>query len=261
MPDALARRKKGNTDPGEDAFAEALLRFWVWARHNARGVLLGLVGLAALLGATLYYFSYRATVRDQAAAELAALRARVNADPTQLLPDLQSYIQRYSGTQSAAEARLVLASVQLDLGHPDAAVSTLEELTKLPPDTPMGFGARSLLAAAHEAQADIPGALQDLQPLAERSRFPFQRRWARAERARLLGESGHWQEAETILKTLVDETTDPNERSRYLVRLGEARAHLAAAAASPPATEGGEHAAPDAAESTGEAGDRGPSRP
>ena len=226
MADAFARGKKGGHRPvedPEDAFIKTTVWLWTWIQHNARSVLLGLVALGALVAGTVYYLGYRQTVRERAAMDLQRIRANLTTEPLTLATQLESLIHRYEGTPSADQGRLLLARIQLDFGQTEEAIQPLEGAEgRL--DRPLGVGASNLLATAYEQIGKLDRALGILDQVASGARYPFQRRLARAERARILADDGRLDEAAAIYEELAGETDDILEQSEYRIRLGEVRA-------------------------------------
>ncbi len=230
MADAIAKGKKPPPTPprtGEDAFVQATVRLWKWTQQNLTAVIVGVVGVAMVLGGAWYYVNFQASVREQAATDLARLRATAAA-PEALVGDLEAYIQRYDGTPSADEARLVLARMYLDSGRTEDAIAIVQAVSE-PADQPIGFAARQLLAAAQEAAGDKGAALATWQELGREARFDFQRRQAEASAARILVDLGRLEEAAVILERIAAEAADdPSEAGVYRIRLGEIKARLAA---------------------------------
>lgn len=244
MADALAKGKKPDrTGPksGEDAFVQSATRAWTWVGENLTTFILLVAGLALVVLGSLYYVNFRASVREQAATELAALRMS-GAAPETLIPDLEAYIDRFDGTESANEARIVLGRMYLNSGQPADAIRTLEGVAA-PATHPVGFAARSLRAAAEEANGDAEAALATWQALGRDARFGFQRRQASAEAARILAESGRLEEASAILSRIAAEAEAadvPAEAGVYRIRLGEVDARMRAGAEGGDASGGGD---------------------
>ena len=225
MADALAsgKRPEGQGHK-QDAFVRSTFRMAEWANRNLRSVLVGAAGIAIIVVGVMYYRNFQASVRDQAATELATLRLTTTG-PELLIPDLEAYIQRFAGVPAADEGRLLLARTYLDNGQPVEAQRVANEISA-GSDEPIGLAARTLTAAAQEASGDAEAALATYESLGETARFPFQRREARASAARILAALGRMAEAETIYGTIAEEAAeeDPVEASVYRLRLGEVKA-------------------------------------
>lgn len=237
MADALAKGKKPErpTGPGsgEDVFVESATRAWTWINENLTTFLLLMAGLAMVVLGSLYYVNFRASVHEQAAAELAALRMS-GAAPEAIIPELESHIDRFDGTESADEARIVLGRMYLNSGQPSEAIRTLEAV-QARPNHPVGYAARSLRAAAQEATGDTGAAIATWQALGREARFGFQRRQASAEAARIMAENGRLEEAAAILSRIAEEAVDdPAEAGVYRIRLGEINARIRAGAGETP---------------------------
>ena len=228
MADALASGKRpdgsGNRD---DAFVRSTFRLAGWVNENLRPVLVGGAGFAMVVVGIVYYMNFQASVRDQAASELATLRMTAT-DPEMLVLDLEAYVERFDGVAAANEGRLLLARTYLDTGRSVEAAEVASSISEAP-DRPVGLAARTLLASAQEASGDAEAALETWEALGETARFAFQRREALASAARILAALGRLQEAETIFATIAEEAAqeDPVEAGVYRLRLGEIKAQLA----------------------------------
>jgi len=235
MADALAKGKKPETTgtgrrSGEDVFVETTTRAWKWVHENLTTFILLVAGLGLVVLGSLYYVNFRASVREQAATALATLRLSAAA-PEAIIPELEAHIERFEGTESADEARIVLGRLYLNGGQPDQAIRALEAVGA-PANHPVGYAARSLLASAQEASGNGEAALATWQALGRSARFGFQRRQASAEAARILAESGRLDEAAAILTRIAEEAEDdPSEAGVYRIRLGEINARIRAESA------------------------------
>lgn len=229
----MARRDR-KPAPGEDPFVESVWRAWGWVQDNAQVVLVSVVLLVLGAAAVLYWRSYQEGVREQAAVELQDLRGRLLAagpPPERIESELRAYVDRFGGTESADEARLLLARLYLRTERPGEAVDVLGEISQPSADTPLGYGVLNLLATAYEERGDTDRALEVLDDLAAEARYAFQRDRALGERARILASIGREEEAADIYARLSEEAASPEARSRYRVELGELRARLAAGGA------------------------------
>ncbi len=229
MAEAFAKGKKPDTGPktAEDAFVESTVRLWTWSQRNLRSLVLILVAFGLIAAGVVYFRNFRATVSERAAVELTQLRGAVGVEPETIIPEFEAFIERFGGTAAAAEAQLLLARLYLEGGRPADAIAVLREVEQ-PADEPIGFAAYQLLAAAHEQNGDLAAALEPYRTLARNARFPFQRRGAEAESARLLAELGRFEEAIAILTRIAAAADDPAEGGEYRIRLGEIRARMAA---------------------------------
>jgi predicted negative regulator of RcsB-dependent stress response len=227
MPERIAHGRKPDAPPSqEDAFVAGALRLWRWLKENLRSAILITGALAMLVGGILYYRGYQATVRARAAAELSQIRALADGtEPAALTSQLEGFIERFGGTVSEAEARLILARLYIDGGRSPDAIRVLEGVT-LPVDVPLGFGARTLLTIAYEQNAEPERALALFQDIGSSARYPFQRRQASAGAARILTDLGRIEEAVAIFARIAEEADDPSEAGLYRIRLGELRGRL-----------------------------------
>lgn len=224
-------------DPEDaDAFLAAVLRTVQWMQRNTRMVTIGAVVLVVAVAAAMYYQNYREDVRQQAASQLQQLQTQMQGQPPDTLArSIQSFIDRYGDTRYADEARLLMGRVQLTNGAWQETIGTLEPVSdRYPSDSPTGFAARKLLAAAHEGAGSPEQALRLYRDLAANAQFAFQRNEAAANRARLLAEQGRLAEAERIYSRLVAEADTSaagvasDDLQRYRLKLGEVQARMGA---------------------------------
>ena len=227
MADALASGKRPDGGDRQDAFIRSTFRLATWVNENMRAVLVGAAGVAMVVVGVVYYMNFQASVRDQAANELATLRMTAT-DPELLIADLAAYVERFDGVAAANEGRLLLARTYLDTGRSVEAAQVASTISE-GPDRPVGLAARTLLAAAQEAAGDAQAALATWETLGESARFAFQRREALASAARILASLGRLDEAETIFAAIAEEAADedPVEAGVYRLRLGEIKAQRA----------------------------------
>ncbi|MDE2875365.1 MAG: tetratricopeptide repeat protein [Gemmatimonadota bacterium] len=169
----------------EDAFVAATLEASNWAQKNRPIVTLGVVVLGLGVAAFVYYGRYRDTLRTNAALQLEEMQLRLAAgDPATLQTDLELYLDRFSGTPFAGEARVTLAQVNTDLGDREGAAEVLRPLAG-DVGNPLGAQAAAMLAAIAEDMGDLQMAEGLYERLADGARLGFQRRDALASAARL----------------------------------------------------------------------------
>lgn len=245
----------------QDAFLRAVLRAVQWTQENTRAVTIGAVVAVLVVAAGLYYRNYRQDVREQAAGQLQTLHAQLQqsqAPPDTLARSVRNFVSQYGDTRYGDEGRVLMGRLQLNQGREEAAISSLEPVaSEYPPDSPTGYAARNLLAAAHQGAGNIDRALSLYAELAEQAQFAFQRNEAAANRARLLAREGRLQEAERIYSRLVQQADTSSagvadgDLQRYRVRLGELQARL-------PAADTASHGTSGSAESPSASADTGP---
>lgn len=228
MSDAIAKpSKRKGPDPREDAFLRFVNRVLDWVAGNLRAVIAAGVAVVLLAGAGLWYVNYTRNLEEQAASQLQSLRAALSQGTDTIgVERLESFVDRFAGTDAEREARLLLGRLHLRNGAGEDAIEAVAPTAEAPPDTPVGYAARTLLAKAQEAAGRTEAALATLRDLAENARFAFQRDEAAAERARILVEAGRLEEAESIYSRLAEEASGSGSRQIYAARLGEVRAML-----------------------------------
>jgi len=231
MADRFAHEHKPDTsESGEDAFVAGMFRLGNWIVGNLRTTIVVVGGIAILVAGVMYYRGYRETVRNRAALELSQLRASVaTAEPAALASQLEGFIERFDGTVSETEGRLLLGRLYIDSGQNGEAIRVLDGV-KPSINVPLGFAGRSLLIIAHERSGEPERALDLYLDLGRSARYPFQQREAQANAARILADLGRLEEAIEIYARIAAEaeTVDPSEAGVYRLRLGELRGRLVA---------------------------------
>jgi predicted negative regulator of RcsB-dependent stress response len=220
-----ARKVHRKQQQPDDIFVERVLVSAVWARQNRNRLIAGVVILAIVIGATLYWrYSSRAAA-ESAALALIQLRTVAQGDnPAITIRAAEDYLQQHGGTPSGDEARLVLATAQLQAGQTHAAIDALDDISDDPTD-PIGISAAFLRASAHEQATALAEAEAIYTRIADRARHDFEKIRALDALARLRLEAGNpagaIQAYDRILQLL---PTNNPERPVYEMRRGEAEA-------------------------------------
>ena len=210
-PGTRPRKPESPVDQ-EDAFVAATIEASHWAQRNRPVVILAAVVLGLGVAAFLYYGRYRENLQTTAALQLEELQVRVaSEDPGALQPDLELYVDRFSGTPFADEARLTLAEVKAGLGDREAAAEVLRPLAG-DVGSPLGAQAAAMLAALSEDLGDLQVAEDLYGRLADRAGLEFQRRDALVSAARLRRAQGDPAGALAHYERLLQEMdeTDPD---------------------------------------------------
>lgn len=212
-------RKPGSRPPKpespldkEDAFVATTLEVSHWAQRNRPIVTLAVVVLGLGIAAFVYYGRYRETLNTNAANQLEVLQGRVGADDlNDIQADLTLYLERFSGTPFADEARVVLAQVSAELGSHVEAAEVLRPLAG-DVENPLGAQAAAMLAAISEDIGDFRVAEELYERLADEARLSFQVREALSSLARLRREQGDAAGALPLYDRMLEEMdeTDPD---------------------------------------------------
>lgn len=224
------RTHRRKSEEPEDAFVARMMEVGMWARQHMTALLLGGGILAVAVLLTAYYVNYQRTLEARATTRLTELRQVTQSGNRPLaIRDLETFISRFGSTHAAAEGRLILASLQLQEGIPEAAAETVRRLAG-DVDTPVGTNAAFLLAATQEQRDLVDEAIDTYLRIGEAARFDFERRRALENAARLSLNQDDTAAAVAFLERIVNgmESGDP-ERSYYQMLLAEARAAQRAA--------------------------------
>ena len=211
----------------EDAFVAKTLEVSQWAQRNRPVVTLAVVVLGLGIASFVYYGRYREALQSNAANQLEELQMRMGTgDPAEIQADLRLYVERFSGTPFADEARVALAHVSAGLGEYEAAAEVLGPLAGDVED-PLGAQAAGMLAAISEDIGDFRMAEELYERLADRARLGFQRVNALSSAARIRREQGDPAAALALYDRLLDEMEEADpDRGVVEMRRAEVAAIL-----------------------------------
>lgn len=226
----MAKGGDGSRVDTEDRIMGRIATVTAWAEKNRQLATVAVLAILAIGAGGVIYLNYQADLAERASVRLDELRIMSQgASPEELRSQLATYIEQFGSTPQGDEARLLLAEMELQGGDADAAIRLIEPVVD-PRDDPLGYNAAWMLAVAEEQRGDFEAAAEWYERLADVAPHEFQRRRARAARARLHLYAGEYGAAETIYADLVasgDAAAD-EEAELYAVKLGEVRARAAA---------------------------------
>ena len=180
-----ARRPQAPVAGPDDALLGRVYEASAWTKKNSRAVVIGLVVLVIAAFAAIYYVNYRGQVAERAAMELLEVRQTMaTGDIPAGIAALESYVGRFGDTPSGAEARLLLAQLQLATGNAAQAAEAVRPVADSR-DPLLSTSAGLLLAGALESSGQAEQAEQAYLRVAEDAEFEFQRREALEDAARI----------------------------------------------------------------------------
>ena len=218
-------RRVHRTHHDEDAFVAAALESSAWAKTHSRTLTIAGIVLALGLGGFLYLRNFQEAKENNATVELTNVRQTVLQGNRQLAErDLQAFLNKFSGTGAADEARLMLAQIQLEEGKPVEASRTVQDMAGNPGKAG-GASAALLLAAAYEASKQVDKAEETYLEVADKARFGFEKREALERAAALrLAKGNTAGAAELYERAMNTYPEDAAERSIYQMRIAEVQA-------------------------------------
>ena len=198
-----------------------LERVVAWTKSHQK--LTSWLGAALLLGVGLFLWNLSSNKRSEGIAGRQLQSARYAFD-NQNLPlaasELARLVENYSGTNAAAEARLLLAQVRLLQGQPQQAVELLRDFA---PSAAAGFRAQAygLLGAAYENLGRPREAAEAYQAGSERARMDFLRAQMLSDAGRAWAAAGDTAKAIAAYRRIVDDLPKEGAVTEAKVRLGE----------------------------------------
>lgn len=225
MAKSMAREKRTQGIDTEDHITERALDAAAWAQRHRRVVMAGGIALVAVVAAAFYYQDFRQKLEERGSVRLQEIQiASQSADMEMIRSELRLFIDQFSGTAYANQARVVLADLELRRDSLGAAIRVLEPLADRGGGDPLSFSAIGMIAAAYDQGGDADRSLDWYERLENEALFDYQRHDAMVEQARLHTTSGRYDEAISLYERLVEEAAeDPAGQDVYSVRLGEVR--------------------------------------
>lgn len=218
----------------DDAFVSTVRRIITFAQENRNSVLVGAAAILAIAAGTAWFIASQRSLEETAQARLTQVQQSVASGNTQLaVQDLQSFLGTFGSTAAADQARLMLAGILIQEDRAQEAVDALQDLPERI-NSPFGIAAARLHASALETLGRYQDAAQAYQQIARNARFPYQRRQALADAARVNLQHVDPAAAADLYQQVLDTFGDQEAgRGYYEMWLAEARA-----AAQAPTTAG-----------------------
>jgi len=216
------RRPAQERHEPDDVFVAKVFELSTWARKNSQTLILFGIVLALVLGGVVYYVDYRATLNQQAVGELEQVQQTLGmGDLETAKAQLTRFLERFSGTPLAPEARLLLGQVYLASEQPDQAASVLEAASGS--SDPLAVQLTALLGKAYEQAGRWEDAERAYLRAADQAELPFQRHEALGDAARTRSRTGDHAGAAELYRRILDEIEEDHpERGLYEMRLAEA---------------------------------------
>jgi predicted negative regulator of RcsB-dependent stress response len=207
----------------DDAFVTRLVEFSTWARSNRQTLIIFGVVLVTLIGGIVYYVRFSATLEEQAAVEIERIEQQMQAgDVATARSQLSQFLDRYGGTDSAAEARLILAQLHLTSGQVQEALSVLEG-SDTSVRNPLGLQLEVLRAKTFEAAGRPTDAERAYLRAADAADLQFVRVDALADAARIRMSLGNPAGAADLYERILSDLPEGHpDRGVYQMRLAEA---------------------------------------
>lgn len=214
-------------DVPDDAFVSTIKRIINWGKENTRQVTIGTAVIVVIAAVATWMIFQQRSLEATAQTRLAQVQQTVASGNAQLaIRDLQSYLDTFGGTDAADQARLMLADLLIGQDQPQQAIDALGDLPERM-DAPFGLPAARLEAAALERLDRHDDAIRAYERIAANARFPFQRREALADAARLQLQYGDPQQAVDLLQRTVATFNDDEPGQGYFeMWLAEAQARV-----------------------------------
>jgi predicted negative regulator of RcsB-dependent stress response len=224
-PSAVSRNPRHhNVDP-DDVVLQRAMAMSDWARKNARVVIgVAVVVLVAAAG-YLFYRSSQGERAGRAGSEYLQLQQEAETNPAAAKTRLSAFIESYAGTNEADEARLLLASLQLNDKQAKQAAAVLQPLAD-ETGSPLAAQGAMLLGDAQAQAGDRNAAIAAYLTAADRAEMDYLKAEALDRAATLREQANDWKGAAELYRRMVDVTEKGSiERSQAEMRLAEAEGH------------------------------------
>jgi tetratricopeptide (TPR) repeat protein len=181
------------------------------------------IGVVLAVGVGLFVWTMATNRRSEAVASRQLQSARFAYD-NQNLPlaasELSRILENYSGTNAAAEARLLLGQVRLAQGQPQQTVELLRDFA---PGAGAAFGAQAfgLLAAAYENVGKFKEAAEAYEAGVGRARLDFLKGQMLSDAGRAWTVAGDTAKAIAAYRRIVAQLPKSTSVTEAKVRLGE----------------------------------------
>ena len=206
--------------------------FFLWIQGHMRQVAIaGIVVVALGLGVWLWRQSREARERNASIDLLTAAQTIQSGNLALAQSDLERLVDRYEGTNAAAQASLELATIYYQQGQYDRGIAALERLSKSADDDLLKAMAENGIASGHEGAGRHADAATHYLRASELTRLEDERDAYVANAARAYQAAGNRSEAIALWRRLAD--GEGSQAAEARVRLGELTAE--------PAKQGLEH--------------------
>jgi tetratricopeptide (TPR) repeat protein len=209
----------------DDAFVGAVRRIVTFTQDNRNPVLFGAAAILAIAAGAAWFIASQRSLEQTAQARLTQVQQSVASGNTQLaVQDLQTFLATFGSTAAADQARLVLAGLLIQDDRAEEAIDALQDLPERI-NSPFGLAAARLEASALETLGRYQEAADAYRQIARNARFPYQRRQALSDAARVNLQHVDPAAAADLYQQVLD-TFDDQEAGRgyYEMWLAEARA-------------------------------------
>ena len=210
------------TQPGAVAQVEPFFERVVgWTRAHRQAT--SWISTILVVSAVLFVWTASSTRRSEAIAGRQLQGARYafdNGNVDLAASDLARIIENYSGTNAAAEGRLLLGQARLTKGQAQQAVDLLKDWA---PSAGSAFSAQAygLLGAAYENLGKPRDAAEAYQNGAERARMSFLKAQMLSDAGRAWSAAGDTTKAIAAYRRIVDDMPKEPAVTEATVRLGE----------------------------------------
>lgn len=208
---------------GEDALSLRAAELAAWAKRNVRLIIAVAAVVLVVVTGLVVYRVQQAQTSAEAAERLLALRQNPATATPAGTAELQTFVQRYAGTQEADEARLMLAQARMDAGQPAEAVQALEPLAQS--GSPLAAQAAMMMGSAHAEAGDREAAVSAFERAAERADARYQTFEALGQAALMHEEAGDHAAAAAVYERMLAEADEASMQQAVIqMRLTEVRA-------------------------------------
>ncbi len=211
----------GAPSPQQQPKAEGFLD---WFHINSKLVTAGAIVVLVAAGGAWYYQTAKTRKLENADKQLSlAKQSLMPGNPNMQLAesDLKKVADRYAGTTAGTEAAMLLATLKMDKGDNQGAITGLQDLTAKLGSSPNAASARSLLGDAYSQAGKAAEAAAAYEHAAEATEMPNERAFLLSKAGHSYMAAGKGPEARRVWELLAANQESPALAAEARVRMGE----------------------------------------
>ncbi|HUU26734.1 MAG TPA: tetratricopeptide repeat protein [archaeon] len=215
----------------EDAFVSASFEVGHYVQENLTRIIMGTVGIFALIGMVWLFINYhRGRAEEAAVAMYKAENLYLNGQYALAAADFEKIVEDFSGSEEARKAAFFAGDAYYKAGQYDQALARFENCrNELAEDDPLMVNCIAGLASTYEQMGNLDQAIELYKEAVRHASYDYQKLEINGSLSRALAAAGRNGEAAEILDRIIKDYPDNPLTSSFI----ELQAELQAKAKSP----------------------------